>query len=671
MPAPQQTMVPTYKETANIPRANVAYYLHDERDSPGYALARLLKAVPGAVKKHQQVSDEANEVGPNEKAQLMALAQMGADRDRLRVAKGSSMFGLLKSNETTLDAYNVERGRREADLFAGQLRTAYAESGLNHNSDPKAFAAFAEAQKAAMFEKLGGTDEGYYHGFITRVGPIFEEMAEAHAGYLDDFLQSENKQAFKARAQSRMDRELSVRRERDSFGAFMDSIMGAESGGNYNAFHRHGNNSSIKFTDMTVGEVLEWQSSKRWKDYGAGSSAVGKYQFIESTLRETVRDAGISLDTKFTPGVQDKLIYVRLAKHRGLQKFLDGEITAEQFLDSGLAREFAGLKKTSGAGHYDKDGLNKATHSAKKTIAALLQFRDAWIKDPTKAPKTDSEGNVVIDAEDQKPDRSMATMLDTVEEDFGVSQKDARSSVADHVIERMEENVELAEREDLEDLMAEWKLSKADRKRVMEARDRVIAERDQKAALEDDEKTSAIVSAADRFIRGDDKEALGEVKASNPKVYEKLLARVTNPVDPETVDNDGFLEGADYDNSQFPRVAMKAFADGDIDAETYARAMDLHELRASSRPVMKMPGIREVVANLKRSLPGVSVQKTFEDQLAIQIADMTRANGGERPTLLEITQAAQQLHQTIAAMHQQEAQARMMRPEYQSQPDEG
>src|SRR5690606_29829205 len=143
MAAPQQSMIPTYKETANIPNPRTVYDLHDARDQPGASLAKLLGVLPEATKNIQK-ANEPEAPGENEQEQLLALAQMGAERDRLKIAKGGTMFGLLRGQETTMDSYQLERGRRQADLFAGELRDAYANSGLASNDDPKAFAAFAE-----------------------------------------------------------------------------------------------------------------------------------------------------------------------------------------------------------------------------------------------------------------------------------------------------------------------------------------------------------------------------------------------------------------------------------------------------------------------------------------------------------------------------------------------
>src|SRR5690606_26644887 len=197
--------------------------------------------------------------------------------------------------------------------------------------------------------------------------------------------------------------------------------------------------------------------------------------FIEATLRQTIREMGLPLDTKFTPGVQDKLIMHRLMKHRGLKDYLEGKISAEQALDKGLALEFAGLKRTDGTGRYDEDGINKATLSPRKALAALIAFKEAYIQDPARV-KTDEKGTVMLDAEDQAPDDSLSATLDNVEADYGVPQSAARKETADQLIKRMDANPELADREDLEDLMSQWKLPKEDRKRVIEARDRIRRE---------------------------------------------------------------------------------------------------------------------------------------------------------------------------------------------------
>ena len=66
-------------------------------------------------------------------------------------------------------------------------------------------------------------------------------------------------------------------------------------------------------TDMTLGEIFKKQntaqqgmSMQEHLDSG-GLHAVGRYQFIGSTLQDEVSRLGLSHDTKFTPGVQDQI----------------------------------------------------------------------------------------------------------------------------------------------------------------------------------------------------------------------------------------------------------------------------------------------------------------------------------------------------------------------------
>jgi len=660
MAAPQQSTIPTYKETSNIRANQVDRFQVDARDTAGYALAKLLGAVPGAVKAHQETSKEEGP-GENETAQMMALAQMGAERDRLKVAKGGSFFGLLKSDETTLDAYQLERGRRQADLFAGELRDAYAASGLNANDDPKAFEAFITSQRGRVFgEILKDADPATYHGFVTRIGPVFEDMAKAHAGHLDGFIESQNKQAFSNRLSQKMDLDLTVRKEGTAFNILMDTLMGAESGGNYNAFHGNGNNRNIRFTDMTLAEVLDFQKSGQWRRHGAASSAVGKYQFIESTLRETIRDAGLPLDTKFSPAVQDQLIETRLRKHRKFDDFVAGNISAEEFLDKHLAKEFAGLKKTNGRGEYDGDGKNKASAPAARTIAALMAFRENAVRDRTGGKGASDDPEMV----DSRPDvDSLAGFLETVEQDFGVPQTFARESVAALLIDKIEADPSFADRDDLWDIMAEAKLNKTDREKVLTARNTVRKEQEELAIRTENVASQAILTDADKYIREGDEEALKRLKSANREVYDKVLELGNTQADPENIDNDGFAADIDLSTPEAPQDALRAYVEGRIDRETYAGAMRQVDAFKAVNPVVNLPAIKPMVAAARKTLPGAAA-KVFDAQLALMLTDLMEANGGKRPALTEIQAAVQQVQQIVAQSHQQDIQQRMGRPEY-------
>ena len=66
-------------------------------------------------------------------------------------------------------------------------------------------------------------------------------------------------------------------------------------------------------TDLTLGEIFDKQNTKAkgmsMEEHikSGGLHAVGRYQFIGSTLQDEVSRMGLSLDTKFTPQIQDKI----------------------------------------------------------------------------------------------------------------------------------------------------------------------------------------------------------------------------------------------------------------------------------------------------------------------------------------------------------------------------
>ncbi len=76
-------------------------------------------------------------------------------------------------------------------------------------------------------------------------------------------------------------------------------------------------------TDITVGEIMDLQaepgksrmSNAQWVKEGK-LHAVGRYQFIGSTLKGLVKRLGISRDEKFTPELQDRL-FLSLLKSGG------------------------------------------------------------------------------------------------------------------------------------------------------------------------------------------------------------------------------------------------------------------------------------------------------------------------------------------------------------------
>ena len=140
----------------------------------------------------------------------------------------------------------------------------------------------------------------------------------------------------------------------------LDLIAQAESKGNYNAYFGDASNAEVKFTEMTIAEVLDWQ--KTFVAQGNASSAVGRYQIINTTLAGLVRELDLQGSERFDEAMQDRLALV-LLERRGLVAYINGRIDAKQFAAE-LAKEWAGLPRILGdtpeKSYYAGDGLNAA-----------------------------------------------------------------------------------------------------------------------------------------------------------------------------------------------------------------------------------------------------------------------------------------------------------------------
>lgn len=151
----------------------------------------------------------------------------------------------------------------------------------------------------------------------------------------------------------------------------LNTIAEGESRGNYNAYFGKANNRTIKFTEMPVGEVLAWQ--KEYVASGSPSSAVGRYQFIDSTLRGLIQEMNIDINAPFDEALQDRLA-VRLLERRGVREYLRGKITREE-LAHNLSKEWAALPRVLGdnptASYYAGDGLNRAQISVGSLLAVI------------------------------------------------------------------------------------------------------------------------------------------------------------------------------------------------------------------------------------------------------------------------------------------------------------
>lgn len=160
-----------------------------------------------------------------------------------------------------------------------------------------------------------------------------------------------------------------------SYRPLLRVIADAESAGNYNAYFGNSGNTDVKFTDMTIAEVLAWQS--KYIAEGSASSAVGRYQFLNTTLQHIAQEKGVSMDEKFDEDMQDSLA-IALLERRGSERYVNQRVTRDEFAAE-LAKEWASLPKVAGAdaqqSYYAGDGLNHALVSVSAVQQAVEQLR--------------------------------------------------------------------------------------------------------------------------------------------------------------------------------------------------------------------------------------------------------------------------------------------------------
>lgn len=154
------------------------------------------------------------------------------------------------------------------------------------------------------------------------------------------------------------------------------TIAKVESKDNYNAYFGNATNDRLKFTAMSVKDVLTWQ--KEFVAQGNPSSAVGRYQFIDTTLAELIDTLRIDPSTLFDQNLQDTLAITLLEK-RGLHEYMQQQITRDQFAHN-LSKEWAALPKVIGdnpeQSYYENDGLNSARLSIDEIYTGIATLKE-------------------------------------------------------------------------------------------------------------------------------------------------------------------------------------------------------------------------------------------------------------------------------------------------------
>jgi len=144
-----------------------------------------------------------------------------------------------------------------------------------------------------------------------------------------------------------------------TLGAIRNMIGRAESGGDYNVMV---GGKKGDLTNMTLAQILEQQSKMRQRGSGFESSALGKYQITQGTLRDLINKTGMDINTTmFDQATQDKLADELIVSRGGYNKYAAGAINKEKFMRN-LSSIWAGLPMdASGRSYYQGVGSNKAT----------------------------------------------------------------------------------------------------------------------------------------------------------------------------------------------------------------------------------------------------------------------------------------------------------------------
>ena len=154
----------------------------------------------------------------------------------------------------------------------------------------------------------------------------------------------------------------------------------AKGEGNYNAINRGragdtpGGIQGLKgmtFENFTVGQVMQMQRRELY--------AVGRYQFVPSTLRWAVRHSGVDELDMFTPEVQDKLAVALITyKRPAVGAYLRGDHDLIGWAMNEMAKECASIEYRNGRGYYDHVGGNRA-HTTRAELSAVLQeVKASW-----------------------------------------------------------------------------------------------------------------------------------------------------------------------------------------------------------------------------------------------------------------------------------------------------
>lgn len=164
----------------------------------------------------------------------------------------------------------------------------------------------------------------------------------------------------------------------------LDFIGGIEAPQGYGTIYgNHQGKLPKPLTAMTVDEVIG--AGPGWTR-AYGSSAAGRYQFMNATLKGLKKQLGLRGTQLLDANLQDRLAF-HLLKGRGYEAFMAGTLPAVTF-GKNLAQEWASLPVLAatkggsrnvarGQSYYAGDGLNKSLVTPEAVEAVLVKAKPA------------------------------------------------------------------------------------------------------------------------------------------------------------------------------------------------------------------------------------------------------------------------------------------------------
>lgn len=145
----------------------------------------------------------------------------------------------------------------------------------------------------------------------------------------------------------------------------LDVIGKLESSDNYNIIF---GNEEKPLTKMTIKDIYKLQDQMNAE--GRLSTAVGRYQFKNQTLKEVVQKQNVKEDDLFDERTQDQLAKAKM-QDRGLDNFEKGNLSTEGFIRK-LSMEWAAIPKDRSNKSYYESKINKSLIDFQK-LKSLLE----------------------------------------------------------------------------------------------------------------------------------------------------------------------------------------------------------------------------------------------------------------------------------------------------------